>query len=242
MAGSNWERDEAVRVLSELSLDDYQEALATITRLRDERLKDKYEADPCNRPVYNETFPYSCYCSMREADGRIGFLDIETTGLDETYDEVLQVALVTMDDEVLYEGYVRPERHEEWREAMSLNGITPEMVKGKPTLLEEKEAIESALGKVDVVVGWNVTFAIEMLYGCGIDMPCSLHTYCDLEPEFCEAWRIAQKGLYDREWEKRSTAARWLGIQHQPYDALSDARVLIPIWEWVASQQPPRRG
>ena len=53
---------------------------------------------------------------------RVVCLDAETTGLDPRSDEVLQIALVRGDGEVLLSRYVRPEHHSGWPLAQRTHG------------------------------------------------------------------------------------------------------------------------
>lgn len=167
---------------------------------------------------------------------RVAFVDTETTGLDVSSDEVIQVAIVRLDGTVAYSQLLRPVRAKRWDDAMAVNHITPEMVSECPTLLDEKERIEAVLGSIDSLVGWNVRYDIEMLYAGGIDFPDGVE-FCDLMPTFCDVWRKGHPDYpEDRNRERLVRVTEWLGIRHNAHDALGDTEVLVPIWDWVAER------
>lgn len=97
-------------------------------------------------------------------------LDFETTGLDASVDEVLQVSMVDQDGAVLMNEYCAPERHSDWAAARKVNGITREMVEDKPpfrTLLPRVVQLLAAAGKV---VAYNVEFERGFLAAYGVDV------------------------------------------------------------------------
>lgn len=57
--------------------------------------------------------------------GRIICIDIETTGLDRTEDEILQVAIINGRGKTLYNSYIRPDKKERGsrqRQSIKLTG------------------------------------------------------------------------------------------------------------------------
>ncbi len=168
----------------------------------------------------------------------VAFIDTETTGLDTEKDEVIQLAVVLLDGTVAYEGYFKPTCRTEWPEAEKVNHISPEMVSGKPTLLDEKEAVESVFGACDIVCGWNVQYDLEMLRSGGIDFAEGVE-FCDLMPAFCNVWRRGHPDYpEDRNRERLVRVTEWLGMEHDAHDALGDTVVLPEVWDWVVSRTP----
>lgn len=91
-------------------------------------------------------------------------VDIETTGLDNREDDIIEVAAVVFrDDQILEEwsSLVSPERDLP-PEIIQLTGITPAMLTNAPTIRQLKGKIREMLGG-HVIVGHNVSFDMGFL-------------------------------------------------------------------------------
>lgn len=193
-----------------------------------------------NRPLLGALFPKNQFINPKDATGQILFLDTETTGLDKSRCEVIQLTIISLDGEILYDKLIKPKHAKRWAKAEEVHGISPYDVKDAPTLMEEKEEIEAILAEANVIVGWNVRFDLDMLYANGIDVNESGAKYCDLMSWFYKAY-IRRTPFKDRDKEKKALvgATTYLGIEHKPHDAHSDTAVMIPIWEWVLDDTIP---
>lgn len=220
---------------------DHLFVVAVITKTRSGRKDEhgKYHYDH-NRPLLNALYPDEQFITPKEAKGNIVFLDTETTGVNKKKDEILQLAIVSLEGEVLYDKLIHPKYVSRWGAAQKIHGISPYDVRNAPTLMEEKEEIEAILAKADVIVGWNVRFDLDMLYANGIDVPQMGAKYCDLLKWFYRAY-IKRSPYKDNDKEKRQlgNAAIYLDLEHKAHDALGDSVVLIPIWEWVLDDTIP---
>lgn len=101
--------------------------------------------------------------------GRIIAFDTETTGVGRT-DEILQISIVNEKEETVLSNYFKPERHISWPAAMSVNNITPEMVKDSPCIRRYIPLLKNIFDKADVIVGHNVAFDIRMLNHLGVEV------------------------------------------------------------------------
>ena len=82
-------------------------------------------------------------------------IDTETTGLSPIYHEILQLSIVSINGEVLFDSYFKPVA-ESWDSAQAVNGISPGMVKDAPTLAEKIAEISEILYFCDEIIGYNV--------------------------------------------------------------------------------------
>lgn len=89
-------------------------------------------------------------------------IDTETTGLS-PYDEILQLSIIDGNGKTLLNELYRPLNHTQWSEAEKVNGITFDMVKDKKCIGDDVERIVSILSKAKKIVGYNVTFDLNML-------------------------------------------------------------------------------
>jgi DNA polymerase-3 subunit epsilon len=65
---------------------------------------------------------------------RLVVLDAETTGLNASNDEIIEIAIIDDQGLTLIDTLIRPTRNKRWAETQSIHGITPENVLGAPVL------------------------------------------------------------------------------------------------------------
>lgn len=173
---------------------------------------------------------------------RVVCLDVETTGLDPRTDEVLQVALVRGDGEVLLSRYVRPEHHSSWPLAQRTHDISHSMVEGCPSLASLKPEIEKIFEDVDLFVGYNVAFDLLFLQVAGISF--GNGSAFDVMREFAP---VAGRWDADRQryaWVSLTYCATYYGIPLRAHDALGDAQATLGcFWAMIgrdsARNRPP---
>lgn len=161
------------------------------------------------------------------------FIDTETTGLDPSTDEILEIAIVDDTGRTLLNSLVRPERRTEWRSAEEINGIAPADVAGAASLAELASAIRAAVEGREVVIynaGFDAGFLGELLDGAA-SIRCCMQRYAEHVGE----WDPKRGRL---RWHRLSAAAdaagfRWPGAAHQ---ALADALACRAIWRHVQAQ------
>jgi transcription elongation factor Elf1 len=59
------------------------------------------------------------------------YLDFETTGLSQAYDEILQISIIDNNDRVLFYKLCKPIKQKTWDDAMDIHGITPKDVENE---------------------------------------------------------------------------------------------------------------
>jgi len=156
---------------------------------------------------------------------RVVCLDVETTGLDPRSDEVLQVALVRGDGEVLLSRCVQPERHSSWPLAQRTHGISPSMVEGCSSLALLKPEIEEFFEDMDLIVGYNVAFDLLFLQTAGISFGNA--SVFDVMREFAP---VAGRWDADRQryaWVSLAYCAMYYGAPLRAHDALGDAQATL---------------
>lgn len=166
-------------------------------------------------------------------------LDTETTGLNPKSDEILELAIVDGDgNKLLHERY-RPTRNAEWREAQAVHGISPDDVKDCPTIERDKEKILAFLNAAELVVGYNIRYDLNMLWGAGIYRPDV--KFFDVMIPFAELYGEWNSYRQDFKWQKLTTAAdyfdyEWSGKAHGAWaDTLATLFVYNKIkgMEWL---------
>ena len=101
----------------------------------------------------------------------IACFDTETTGVDLTIDELLQITIVDENCNILLESYIRPVNRTSWLNAEKVNRISPDMVKDAPTAKELAPKIKEIFDAADKIVGYNVGFDVGFVKkDCKIDI------------------------------------------------------------------------
>ena len=79
------------------------------------------------------------------------YLDTETTGL-EADDEIVEIAIVDDNENVLVNTLVRPVNRTEWPDAENIHGISPKDVRNAPTQTQISDDIRDAVRDCRVVI------------------------------------------------------------------------------------------
>ena len=159
-------------------------------------------------------------------------LDTETTGLG-NQDEVLQLAMLRDNGEVLFNEYFKPTSVHEWPEAERINHISPQMVFDKPEFSEAAEKIRAIISRSYMVIGYNLPFDIRLMMQSGVTLP-EGPIYYDVMAPF--------RGIYNRQrrrqpdaWVKLTMAAEFVGyaFHGMAHDALEDCRATLKVYNWL---------
>lgn len=171
-------------------------------------------------------------------------LDTETTGIRRNgEDEVLSLAIMSLDGNVLFNDMFKPERRKRWPKAEEINGISPSMVNEKQTIAERRDEIEAVLRKASLLVGYNLEFDIEFLQVSGIKIPkCKKF---DVMEEFAKIH--GEWNPHFEEWSrcKLIDCAAYYDYEFDAHDALADVKATAHCYESLINDflfgEPRRR-
>lgn len=141
-------------------------------------------------------------------------LDTETTGLNAAMDEVLQLAIIDADTgDVLHNKLYGTAQRKEWPGAEAVNGISPKLVSGLPSLYDDGEqaTVAEIIGAADWIGGWNVDFDLSMLWGYKIAPrdDAQIVDVMKLDAEICGTLVPLPGGV---KWRKLAYASTWWGF------------------------------
>lgn len=139
-------------------------------------------------------------------------VDTETTGLDASIDELLQVSIVDGDGNTLYNGYFKPEHTESWPKAEEVNHISPEMVASAPNIKSEMAAIGNILSRAKTIVGYNTGYDLRFLQAAGWQRA-EGQKIVDVMQDFAPIYGEWSEERGDYRWQKLSTCATWYGYE-----------------------------
>lgn len=165
-------------------------------------------------------------------------LDTETTGLG-PLDEVIEIALISLNGDVLLNTLVRPNRQIPV-EASRIHGITDEAVAKAPTIIELEPELNRLLAGRTVAV-YNAEFDFKLLKQTLSHhrVPITLnwkdwHCIMQLYSRFYGNWNPDYRSY---RWQRLDAAARQCGITApQTHRALDDAQMARSVLLHMADQ------
>lgn len=165
-------------------------------------------------------------------------IDFETTGfnppnLEHTrFDEVLSVSIIDQDGNTLLNSLCKPEVRKTWKKAEAVNGITPAMVKDKPTFRELFPTIKGILQKSKYVIAYNIAFEYKFLmsFDCAFGFPGegkireTVVWGADPMLMYC-AYKAIER------WQNLTTVARHFKYNFEAHDSLEDVKATLHCYK-----------
>ena len=149
-------------------------------------------------------------------------IDIETTGLNPSTDEILQVSICNGYGNALLNSYVRPEKRRRWPNAEKVNGITWDMVKDSPSIVDLSFEIEDILNSAKLIIGFNIKrFDFEFLKYGRVDISGKPIVY-DLIYDCSVMYGKWSNHYANYSFVSLERMARQYGIEYHAHDSASD--------------------
>lgn len=96
------------------------------------------------------------YIVSVETNPSILFFDLEMTGGNTRYDEILQFSIVDLYKGVVFNEYIKPRKCKSWKDTEAIHHITPEMVKDCFTINAHQATIKNLFKHADMVIGYGI--------------------------------------------------------------------------------------
>ncbi len=163
-------------------------------------------------------------------------IDTETTGLNPKKDELLQVSIIDIDGNVLFNSYFKP-KATSWTSAERVNGISPEMVENAPKISEKIKEINEIVYNSETIIGYNTDFDLSFLYYNGLIL--SENTkFIDVMTRFAEIYGEWSDYFGDYKWQKLITAADyynydWNSHLENAHNSLADCYATLYIYQQI---------
>ena len=154
--------------------------------------------------------------------------DIETTGLDSSYDEIIEIGAIRIENNKVvskFQSLVKP--NIEIDDYISeLTGITNDMVKNAPKIEDVLPQFMEFVGN-EILIGHNVNFDINFIYD-----NLYINNYKVLKNDFIDTMRLARKLLPDLSHHRLIDLADYFNIDFSNnHRALRDCEITLSIYE-----------
>ena len=166
--------------------------------------------------------------SLIEIPNKYIAFDIETTGLDPMYDEIIEIGAIKIEDGKEIETFstlIKPD-YEIDEFITELTGITNEMVMDAPKINEVLPKFMDFI-KDSVIIGHNVNFDINFIYDNLINE--------DMNPitnDFVDTLRLSRRLLPELKHHRLSDLANYYNIDTTgSHRSLTDVRITIDIFK-----------
>lgn len=176
---------------------------------------------------------YSTITKSFNKDKLVNFIvvDTETTGLKASSGRIVQLSAVK---------YVDWEATEVWnslidpkmdisKSASDINGITNELVSGKPTIKQVAKSFIEFVSGYDVI-GYNLPFDLKFLYAEGIDLTQTKRKYYDVLALARKAYKN------DLDEFKLIDVAQYNGVYFNPHNSLNDCLATGEVFEKIVNE------
>ncbi len=98
--------------------------------------------------------------------------DLETTGTNPQFAEILQISLTDGNGCVLFSSYVKPKHRKSWPGAEKVNHISPAMVESAPSFDEIRAQIQDFFNRAKLIAGYNSkNYDIPIIERYGVVVP-----------------------------------------------------------------------
>jgi len=175
-------------------------------------------------------------------------LDIETTGLripgvsSRQVDEVIQLAIVSESQTVLFNELFKPVKPYTDKEAQKINGLTEQKLKNKRLFAEHLSAIQSILDNTQLIITYNADFDTAFLKHQGVRFSKS-SVFCMMQA-FTQHMTKQSKRKQANRWYSLAQCASYFGVtvDGKAHDALTDARTTLLCYLAMCESQGLNAG
>lgn len=174
--------------------------------------------------------------SLNEFPDNYSLLDLETTGLDPNYDNIIEVAILKVKNNEItnkYQSLIQPNSHyidDDTKKPIyvdsyieDLTGITSEMLEDAPKIKDVLPEIIEFIGD-DIIFGHNVNFDINFLYD-------EIESYSgqELNNDFFDLLKISRRALKELKHHRLKDLSTYFNYEYKPHRAMSDCQATYDI-------------
>lgn len=160
-------------------------------------------------------------------------LDTATTGILGNH-EIIELAIVSSDGNILFNSRFRPVHHKTWPDASKVNGIYWKDVANEYPISFYRKIIKKIIDAADKVIGYNISFDAYMLRNAGIYFH---NNKCvDVMDPFAEIYGEWHDYFENYIWQSLGTCAAYYGYdwgtaKYNTHSALDNALATLYCWK-----------
>ena len=152
-------------------------------------------------------------------------LDLETTGLSPNYDSIIEIGIIKVKENKIVDKYnslINPGfLINEY--ITSITGITNEMLKGKPKIIDLKKEVLNFIGN-DVLVGHNISFDVSFLQK-GFNE--------ELKNEYIDPLQFCRKLFKELSHHRLTDMSNYLEISRNEHRSMSDCLCTKELYDCI---------
>lgn len=158
-------------------------------------------------------------------DSRIIVLGIETTGLDSSSDEILQISACDGNGNILLNSFIRPYIKQTWDESERIHRITQDIADKAPFFHELIPQLQGIFDSSDIIISYNSKFVINFFdnYGFFVDQ----RKCYDLMNEFARMYNDWDDYHEDNKLQSLKTCAQYFNYKDQIRDNLDKIKAIL---------------
>ena len=152
-------------------------------------------------------------------------LDLETTGLSPNYDSIIEIGIIKVKENKIVDKYnslINPGfLINEY--ITSITGITNEMLKGKPKIIDLKKEVLNFIGN-DVLAGHNISFDVSFLQK-GFNE--------ELKNEYIDTLQFCRKLFKELSHHRLTDMSNYLEISRNEHRSMSDCLCTKELYDFI---------
>lgn len=146
------------------------------------------------------------------------------------FDEILQLAIVNQEGEILFNDSFLPANRKTWKTAQAIHNISPQDVASKQTFSSRLEEIQSIIQEAPLIIAYNASFDLAFLQGQGVDL--QNKPYICAMDAFAKVYGKRRRYGHGWEWQSLEKCAAFFGLVNEhAHDALADAELTLACYK-----------
>lgn len=95
---------------------------------------------------------------------RILFFDLEMTGGNVHYDDIIQFSIVDLYEGVIFNKYIKPRKVKSWKDTEEIHHITPAMLAGEKNIAFYRGQLKNIMNHADMIIGFGIENDLKFMY------------------------------------------------------------------------------